>query len=337
MSTNKNALIRYQVLDRCFRNPGRNYYWQDLLEEVNEALRDYNGEESGIQRRQLFNDINFMESETGWSVPLVRHKDGSRVYYRYEDPAFSINNQPLNEQEINELQSSLRLLWRFEGIPQLEALQEIIPRLGAGKPVNAITPAVGFDQNPYLQGREMFGQLFNAIHYRQVLRLSYQDFKSESPYKITFHPAYLKQYNNRWFVFGRVEEWPYPVSNLALDRIKNLEQVPIQTASPPDINWQEYFEDLIGVTRLEDQVCTRITIWCSPLTAPYIRTKPLHGSQRPVSDDETGLTISIDVIPNPELYALLLSFGERIRVVSPESVRQEMIATLRRALDGYGA
>jgi hypothetical protein len=42
MAINKNALIRYQVLDRCFRNPGRMYFWQDLLEECNQALADIN-------------------------------------------------------------------------------------------------------------------------------------------------------------------------------------------------------------------------------------------------------------------------------------------------------
>jgi hypothetical protein len=79
MAINKNALIRYQVLDRCFRNPGRNYFWEDLLREVNEALINYNGLDSGIRRRQLYNDITFMESEEGWSVPLERHRDGERI------------------------------------------------------------------------------------------------------------------------------------------------------------------------------------------------------------------------------------------------------------------
>ena len=57
MSTNKNALIRYQVLDRCFRNIGKMYFWEDLLEECNKALIDFDPNSNGIQRRQLFDDI----------------------------------------------------------------------------------------------------------------------------------------------------------------------------------------------------------------------------------------------------------------------------------------
>src|SRR5690625_4957236 len=97
MSVNKNALLRYHVLDRCFRNSGRKYFWQDLLDEINKALEEYNGPGSKIKRRQLFDDIRFMESEQGWSIPLDKRREGRRVYYRYSDPEFSISNQPLNE------------------------------------------------------------------------------------------------------------------------------------------------------------------------------------------------------------------------------------------------
>lgn len=49
---------------------------EDLLEEVNNALEYVNGYDSAIKKRQLFDDIKFMESESGWSIPLERIKDG---------------------------------------------------------------------------------------------------------------------------------------------------------------------------------------------------------------------------------------------------------------------
>ena len=85
MAVNKNALIRYQALDRCFRNSGRMYFWEDLLEECNKALMDFDPNSEGIQRRQLFDDIRFMESEQGWLIPLGRIQYSRKVYYRYED------------------------------------------------------------------------------------------------------------------------------------------------------------------------------------------------------------------------------------------------------------
>ena len=58
MPVNNNALLRYRVLDRCFKNKHRNYTIDDLLDEVNENLIDQTGK--GIQLRQLRVDIQKM-------------------------------------------------------------------------------------------------------------------------------------------------------------------------------------------------------------------------------------------------------------------------------------
>jgi CHAT domain-containing protein len=44
--------------------------------------------------------------------------------------------------------------------------------------------------------------LYNAIYYKKVLQIQYQPFESDTPFDFTIHPHYLKQYNNRWFLFG---------------------------------------------------------------------------------------------------------------------------------------
>ena len=66
MAITKHALIRYHTLDRCFRNPGRRYYITDLLEACNEAINELEPNSKGIQKRQLYDDILFMESSQGW-------------------------------------------------------------------------------------------------------------------------------------------------------------------------------------------------------------------------------------------------------------------------------
>jgi len=66
MATNKNASIRYNVLDKCFRNPGRKYYIENLVNACNDALLEFSGNPDGIKKRQIFEDIKFMESVQGW-------------------------------------------------------------------------------------------------------------------------------------------------------------------------------------------------------------------------------------------------------------------------------
>jgi len=70
-------------------------------------LEEADANSSGIQRRQLYDDINFMLSEAGFSAPIEKARDGKFVYYFYEDRNFSINSQPLNETETNQIKSAL--------------------------------------------------------------------------------------------------------------------------------------------------------------------------------------------------------------------------------------
>lgn len=323
MSINKNALLRYQVLDKCFRNPGRKFFWRDLLEEINKALEEYNGPESKIKRRQLFDDIKFMESDKGWSIPLNRHKDGRKVYYRYEDTDFSISNQPLNEDEKSQIESAISVLSRFSGAPQFEWVQEMIPviqdRLGLKQSSKEV---ISIESNIDLKGIEHLGTLYDAIVNEFVLKIEYQDFKSEESFELTFHPHFLKQYNNRWFTFGLNEEFDIPTWNLALDRIQNLDQIQgdyIQS----EIDWNEYFFDIIGVTRPSDTEVEKVVLEFTKEQAPYVVTKPLHPTQKHEWIDD-ALRVTIEVIPNYELETLILSFGEKVRVIEPNNFKKSI-------------
>ena len=105
MPTNKNASIRYQALDKCFKNRNRKFFIEDLIQACNEALYEFNGlkkstgERTSVKRRQIFDDIRYMESEAGRQISLERKKEGKRIYYRYKDPNFSIKMQPLTQRE----------------------------------------------------------------------------------------------------------------------------------------------------------------------------------------------------------------------------------------------
>jgi len=115
VATNKHAIIRYHALDQCFSNPGRKYFIEDLINAFNEALYENTGLTGGVKRRQIFEDIKFMESEQGWSIPLERLKDGKLVYYRYYDRAFSIKNQTINEIEAKQLEEHYPYLQDLRG------------------------------------------------------------------------------------------------------------------------------------------------------------------------------------------------------------------------------
>lgn len=56
--------------------------------------------------------------------------------------------------------------------------------------------------------------------------------------------------------------------------------------------------------------------------APYIKTQHLHHTQKTVREDETGLVITLKLIPNPELTQLILSYGVEVKVLMPAALHE---------------
>lgn len=172
---------------------------------------------------------------------------------------------------------------------------------------------------------EMGGTMISeiaTITKEEVLEIEYKDFKSKEPFNLTFHPYYLKQYNNRWFVLGLNEELDITTWNLALDRIESINQTRKKYKST-DIDWNDYFYDIIGVTRFQDKEPETVVLEFSMGIAPYIETKPLHPSQKSEWVDGK-LRVTIKVIPNYELESLILSFGNAVSVLNPEALKRKI-------------
>ncbi len=324
MATNKHAIIRYQTLDKCFRNPGRKYFIEDLVEACSRSIYDFSGEDKGIQRRQVLEDIKFMESEQGWSISLQRIREGRKVFFKYEDANFSINNQPLNELEANQLREALLTLSRFKGMPHFEWIDEITARLDSGLDLSHVNQKIiEFEQNSYLKGLEHITPIYNSILYKRTIEIVYQSFKQETQQSIVFHPYFLKQYNNRWYVFGQNDEGG-SIMNLALDRIREIRASNKEYSPNSDIDFSDYFDDFIGVTRNESGTIERVILEISNDLLPYVQTKPLHGSQKLKERGEKTSRITLEVIPNYELESLLLSLGEGLWVLEPDSLSKRM-------------
>ena len=335
MATNKNALIRFKVLDSCFRNPGKRYFIDDLIEECEKVLLEIDSDSNGISRRQILDDITFMESKDGWKIDLTRTRDGRKVFYTYTDPNFSINNMPLNEVELNQLQSVVDILSQFKGMPQFEWLNELVSKLKQGmSSKESADIIIEFDSNQYLKGIEHLGVLHNAVFYKKVLRISYQPFENEKPDDIILHPYYLKQYNNRWFLFGYNADKEKFDWNMALDRIIGIEEIKSKYKKNT-IDWAEYFEDVIGVTKPDNAIVENITLHFYGKTGKYMESKPLHGSQKSKWIDGNTLEIKLHLIINYELERLMLSYADSVKVLQPASLIQTIKLRLKAAKETY--
>jgi predicted DNA-binding transcriptional regulator YafY len=136
-------------------------------------------------------------------------------------------------------------------------------------------------------------------------------------------------------LLGLSDSWNR-LSTFALDRIINIQDLDIPYVLNTDHDFDEYFEDIIGVTLYPDAKPVLITLEFSDDAAPYVLSKPLHGSQKIVSKTESSLVISIEVIPNYELESLILSYGDRVKVLEPDSFQRVIATRLQKAASMYG-
>jgi predicted DNA-binding transcriptional regulator YafY len=328
LATNKHAIIRYQALDKCFRNTGKRYFIEDLIQACNKAIQDFTGEQDGVKKRQVYEDIKFMESDSGFSINLERKKDSKRTFYFYSDSSFSINSQPINETEANQLKEALITLDRFKGLPQFGWIEELKARLDSEFNLNSTNrEIIQFDQNEFLKGLEFITPIYNALVYKKNLEIEYKSFRQEKSEVSIISPQLLKQYNNRWFLFAYSNQNKYLI-NFALDRIIGLKEstglyVDIQ------IDFTEHFEDVIGVS-VPDSLPQKIVLKFSDDLLPYTQSKPMHGSQRFVDGN-----IELELKLNYELESKILSFGEGVKVIKPEILREKLRERINKMIKNF--
>ena len=333
MPINRNAMLRYLELDRCFRNPGRKYQIEDLIEACNKRLEGRYGSGHKVSRRTVYNDIEFMSSSDGWSAPVEKDKDGRKVFYKYEDQKFSINNAKVNDAELNQIQSALTVLQRFKGMPQFSWVSEIIAKLESSFDAKKEVDVISFQHNEFLEGLEYLDILFNAIVYKKCLMVRYHSFKHENASDVLISPYYLKQFNNRWFLFAHNHESEY-LQNMSLDRIRNIDEVKGEYEQC-EVDFEDYFYDIYGVSRPHDGELVEVELRFNAAQAPYIKTKPIHGSQKYKEDEDGSAQVRLKLIPTFEFRRLILSYGAACEIIAPEQLVNEIKEELRKHVSMY--
>lgn len=316
MPINKNALLRYQILDRCFSDRHNRYEIEDLVDKVNEALLDMYGKT--VSLRQIRADINYMRDRVSYNAPILACPiEGRKCYYTYEDPSFSIFNNELSVKEVTELRSTIDMLSRYRGIPGNIWLEEVISNLEYrfGIKTNSDNIIV-FDQNEQLKGLEFLSSVIDAAVNRKTLMIQYRTYGGKETSSI-IHPYHIREYNNRWFLFGLEESshGDYRIANRPLDRIVKLSLSEVEFIPNTIEDFSMRFEDIVGVsTPDEPGNLEHVRLKFDENRYPYIVSKPIHHSQTIVDDREH--IIQIDVRPNKELKSMIFSFCPQVEVLS---------------------
>mgnify|MGYP002512615921 FL=1 len=329
----KNAIMRYKILDSLLSNRNRYYSISELLEKVNEAL-ELDGMEP-VSRRCIEKDLNTLECAP-YEAAIERVWYHGKKCIRYAEEGFSIFTKKLTEEEENLLSEVLNTIGQFDGLDTFEWLDSLKKRLD----IKEHRRIIQFDSNPYFEGRNLIGSLFTAISNKQVLALKYHTFKDPQVKEVVVYPYLLKEYNNRWFLIVGVEDGT--ILNFALDRIDDFKPMPHIDYIEPDEDLESRFDDIVGVTLFKDKPTEDILLWVNEEGYQYVKTKPLHGSQRDVKGEEDktmrekypalqgGRFFRLQCILNYELEQLLMSKMNQLVVLEPATLKDSLINRIKK-------
>jgi len=329
----KNAIMRYKILDSLLSNRNRYYSISELLEKVNEAL-ELDGMEP-VSRRCIEKDLNTLECAP-YEAVIERVWYHGKKCIRYAEEGFSIFTKKLTEEEENLLSEVLNTIGQFDGLDTFEWLDSLKKRLD----IKEHRRIIQFDSNPYFEGRNLIGSLFTAISNKQVLALKYHTFKDPQVKEVVVYPYLLKEYNNRWFLIVGVEDGT--ILNFALDRIDDFKPMPHIDYIEPDEDLESRFDDIVGVTLFKGKPTEDILLWVNEEGYQYVKTKPLHGSQRDVKGEEDnavrerypalqgGRFFRLQCILNYELEQLLMSKMNQLVVLEPATLKDSLINRIKK-------
>ncbi len=326
MPLSKNSFIRYQVIDACLQNKQRPYPTIELLLEKCQERLDKTISLSTIEK-----DLRAMRElpEPGYYAPIAYDRL-HRGYY-YTEPGFTISNIVLKEADIDAIEFAARILRQFRGFSIVGRYAEAIDRILDVVDVRRLLSQqeleeyVQFETPVYVEGSGFIEQVIGAIKEKHVLRIEHQSFSRKAPAIRIVHPYLLKEYRNRWYLVGLDVE-RNEIRTFGLDRIKSIE-----TTSAPFLQStfiaRDYFRNTIGMIAPQENP-PLIVLEFRKYQAQYLLTQPIHPSQKIVQDTDHFVVFSFEVHPTYEFISFILGYGKDVTIISPESLRKQIITLI---------
>ena len=323
MSTSSNALLRHRVIDACLRDSQNKYTLIDLINACTKAIKAKYGNKIAakykVSVRSLQLDLQTMrDKHKGYGAPIVVY---DHKYYKYKDPNFTIEKAKVpveNLHSIEEMAGMLKLYTSFNELSNLKNIAEILQEEIDAK-LQSRSSVVSYEPRKNPLGLEYFDTIHDAIINRKALCIGYFSSRSNNIMSIIFYPFYLKEYKGRWYALG-YKDGLQGVYKLPLDRIRDYSYSILPFPEEYSFNPDEYFRDIIGVTKLSGEV-REVRFLVKNKLAPFIRQNPIHHSQKIAYRHENGdFEFTVNIIPNREFYNLIFDFQPNIQIISPREV-----------------
>lgn len=184
-------------------------------------------------------------------------------------------------------------------------------------------------------GSENMHGLLHAIKNKFEVQFTHEKFwdKNNEKKKRTVYPLALKEARYRWYLVAQ-DPKDGVVKTFGLDRITDLDITLNKFESPKEFNPEEKFRHSFGIIT-DGTIPEKIKLWLSHGQADYIKSLPLHHSQKIVSQNEKECVIELFMSPTYDFIMELLSIGQEVKVMEPETLKKEIVRRLEDTLKQY--
>ena len=185
-------------------------------------------------------------------------------------------------------------------------------------------------------GIEYFDLIVDAFREGYALEMSYKKFLDSEPYTCFIEPYCLKHDKQRWYLLARKDHRPY-LQTFALDRIQSISERKDCPFKPEmDFSPRVHFEHSFGVF-VGNQPPVRIKIRAYGVGRDYLRTAPLHHSQKETVYNEEASDFTLYCRTTRDLLLHLLSQGEDIEVLEPIGFREQIETEAKKIVARYSS
>lgn len=204
--------------------------------------------------------------------------------------------------------------------------------------LNAIRMAETLPQNFIFEERRALGTqhmsgLLHALQNKLRVTFNYHKYYDDSESTREVKPLALKESRNRWYLIA--EDSDGTVKNFGLDRISRLRISDHKFLPPRNYNIEEEFRHCFGIISGTQQEPVKVVLSFTPQEGRYIKSLPLHHSQQLLLENEEEIRMSLFLQLTHDFRMELLSFGNQVQVLEPESLRQDLREQLEETLKNY--
>lgn len=183
-------------------------------------------------------------------------------------------------------------------------------------------------------GTEHMAGLLHAIQNNLQVEFTYRKYYDDTESRRKVKPIALKEAQNRWYLVASDTKDDH-IKNFGLDRFSNVKITASKFRPIQEYNIEADFRHSFGIINGTDEDAEEVLLSFTPNEGRYVKSLPLHHSQQLLLENKKEVQFSYFIRPTFDFRMELLSYGDQVKVLKPESLKKLIKTQLQKALKGY--